>query len=221
MSQDAGIDIDMDAELARLQARETARAAAEAESAEPGAGAKVITGQVVDDSRTVEFLGRRFRVADKIGVMPLLKFAQYADVSITDLRGLAAMYAMLRDCIHPGSPGCGECKSCAPPRCRECRNCKLVAEAENKSEDGLDCQENPPDMTRCSQYDPGDWKAFEDHAMETRADADDLFQVITDVTELIAGRPTRQLSGSSRGQRAISGGSTGRSSGRRAKGSRR
>jgi hypothetical protein len=192
VSQDAGIDIDMDAELARIQAQETARAAAAAESAEPGAGAKVISGEVVDDSRTVEFLGRKFRVADKIGVMPLLKFSMYADVSISDLRGLAAMYAMLRDCIHPGTPGCGECEACEDDR-----------------------------ETECKSYDAGDWKAFEDHAMETRADADDLFKVITDVTEMISGTPTGPPSGSQPGRRAISRGSTARSSGKRARGSRR
>lgn len=192
MPEDAGIDIDMDAELAQLQAQETARRAAEAESAEPGAGAKVISGEVVDDSRTVEFMGRRFRVAEKIGVMPLLKFSMYADVSINDMRGLAAMYAMLRDCIHPGTPGCGECAACKNDR-----------------------------ETDCGSYDPGDWKAFEDHAMETRADADEIFKVITDVTEMISGTPTERPSGSRPGRRAISSGSTGRSSGRRAKGSRR
>lgn len=196
MSQDAGFDIDyddpeaVDRELARIQGA--------------GAGteplpdpreeitAPVVAGTVVDNKRTVEFMGRRFRIADKIGVMPLLKFSMYADVAITDMRGLAAMYAMLRDCIHPGSPGCGECESC-----------------------------KADDEASCAQYDPGDWRAFEDRAMETRADADDVFKVITDVTEMIAGYPTEPPSGSSAGRRGISGGSTARSSGRRAKASKR
>jgi hypothetical protein len=57
--------------------------------------------------------------------------------------------------------------------------------------------------------------------MVTKAEADDLFDVITDVVEVLAGRPTKQSAGSSPGQRRISGGSTARSSGRRARGSKR
>ena len=66
-----------------------------------------------------------------------------------------------------------------------------------------------------------DWRAFEDHAVDSKADADDLLDVITKAMELIAGRPTEQPGPSSRGRRAISGGSTASSSARRGKGSRR
>ena len=142
--------------------------------------------------QTVEFMGRQFRVADRIGLMPLLKFSAYADVATNDPRALGAMYGMLRDCIYPGSPGCGECE--------DCRNGAEMA---------------------CPDYDRGDWLAFEDHAMATRAEADDLFAVISRVMELIAGRPTQRPGSSSPGPRRTSGGSTGRPSSRRAKGSRR
>lgn len=195
MSQDAGLDIDyddpavMDRELARIQAQ--------------GAGLPqdgqdtpaVIAGAVVKDERTVEFMGREFRIADKIGAMPLLKFSMYADMATSDPKALAAMYAMLRDCIHPGDPGCGKdsCPACAAGNGKSC-----------------------PDRA-----DKGDWQAFEDHAMETRADADDLLDVITRTMELLSGRPTGQPSASSAGRPGISAGSTARSSSRRAKGSRR
>jgi len=180
MPGDADADIDFDAELARIQ----------------GAAAGVVPGTAVDvtangngdgvKAETVEFLGRQFRVAEKVGLMPLLKFSAYADVTVNDPRALGAMYAMLRDCIYPGTPGCGECEDC-----------------KGGSEQA------------CPEYDRGDWLAFEDHAMTTRADADDLMDVVSRVMELIAGRPTKPSGSSSAGQRRTSAGSTGRSSARR------
>jgi hypothetical protein len=68
---------------------------------------------------------------------------------------------------------------------------------------------------------PEEWRAFEDHAIDTQADADDLLDVITQGMQIIAGRPTEPPAASSPGQRAISGGSTASSSARRARGSRR
>lgn len=51
---------------------------------------------------TVECLGGHYRVADKVGLMPLLKFAHTAslDVDSGDMEGLVAIYDMLRDCLH-------------------------------------------------------------------------------------------------------------------------
>ena len=183
MPEDADLDIDFDQELAKIQAQ-----AAKLETDTPG----VIAGEVVDDGRTVEFMGERFRIADKIGILPLLKFANYSDVNINDMRGLAAMYALLRDCIYPGTPGCGKCASCKADREAECKD-----------------------------YEASQWPRFEEHAMARRAEADDIFDLINKVMEVISGRPTEPPSASSRGPRAISGGSTARSSGRRGKAPRR
>ena len=69
--------------------------------------------------------------------------------------------------------------------------------------------------------DPKDWRAFEDHAIDSQADADELLDVISKAMQIIAGRPTEPPAPSSRGRRAISGGSTGSSSARRGKASRR
>jgi hypothetical protein len=145
-----------------------------------------------DNTTSIEFMDKTFRIADSIGLMPLLKFSAASDMNVEDPRALAAMYAMLRDCIHPGSPACGECE--------ECKN-------------GRDAS--------CRFYDRGDWGAFEEHAMLTKAGADDLLDVVTKVIELISGRPTQPPATSSRGRPATSGGSTGTSSGRRGKASRR
>jgi hypothetical protein len=184
--EEAGLDIDMDAELAGIQGT-VAGLVPQTEKA-----VAITPGGVAENARTVEFLGRRFRVAEKIGLMPLLKFSAFSDVAVSDPRALGAMYAMLRDCIHPGHPGCGECADC-----------------KNGSEQA------------CPEFDRGDWHAFEDHAMDTKADADDLMDVITATMELISGRPTKPPAASSPGRRATSGASTARSSARRARGSKR
>lgn len=185
MAEDAGLDIDYDRELAVIQGT--------AAGVVPGTAVTVNgNGDGQEKVDTVEFLGRQFRVADKIGLMPLLKFSAFSDVATNDPRALGAMYAMLRDCIHPGHPGCGECE-----------DCKGGAEM------------------ACPEFDRGDWPAFEEHAMATRADAEDLFDVITKVMETIAGRPTGPSGSSSAGGRRTSGTSTGRSSSRRGKASRR
>lgn len=101
----------------------------------------------------VEFLGEEFRIADKVGLMPLMKFAHAASAGLAseDLEGMAAMYAMLRNCIH------GD-----------------------------------------------DWPRFEQHAMNERADGDDLFPVIARTVELLSARPTPRPSDSSGGPQPTS-----------------
>src|SRR5579859_4276766 len=89
-----------DRDLAVVQAR-----AAQAEGAEVSEG-------VVTDTGKVELLGKHFRVAEKIGLMPLLKFATAADMLSDDPQALVALYCLLKDCIYEGSPACGECADC-------------------------------------------------------------------------------------------------------------
>jgi hypothetical protein len=173
-----------DRDLAEVQA------AAASKAARPADGSDV-KGGVVATGDTVELLGQKFRIADRIGLMPLLKFASAADVAVQDPRGLAAMYTLLRDCIYAGTPGCGECEHC---------------------QSGNDAS--------CASYDRGDWGAFEEHAMVTKADADDLMGVVTEVLEVVSGRPTPPPAGSSPGARPTRRGSTASRSGGRARGSR-
>ncbi len=49
----------------------------------------------------VEFLGERFRTAERIGLMPMMRFAKVAKAGVdsNDLDGLAAMYDLLEQCI--------------------------------------------------------------------------------------------------------------------------
>jgi hypothetical protein len=177
-----------DRELAAVQAAAARRA--DPDRREDDDEAK--SGDVVDAGDRVELLGKSFRIADRVGVMPLLKFASAADVDTTDPRALSAMYALLRDCIHAGTPGCGDCEQCAA---------------------GND--------TACKAYDRGDWGAFEEHAMITKADADDLMTVVSTVLEIVTGRPTPPRAGSSAGPPSTRHGSTASSSGTRKRASRR
>jgi len=184
--EDAGLEIDYDAELARLQGQVAGV------DQPPAAAEVVVAGEVVTSDRTVEFMGRNFRIAEKVGLMPMLKFSAHADMRTTDPGAMAAMYEMIRDCIYDGNPGCGECASCTAG-----------------------------DEEACKQYDPGDWGEFERHAIDTKAEADDLLDVITATIELIAGRPTEPPSGSPPGRRSTRDASMARSSARGRRGSRR
>lgn len=64
---------------------------------------KTVNGQKVPSGEAVQFLGVWYRIRDRVGLMPLLKFAYFADKGLdsADPAGMAAMYAMLRDCIEP------------------------------------------------------------------------------------------------------------------------
>ncbi len=154
-------------------------------------GAPITEGAVVEDSDKVELLGKKFRIADRIGLMPLLKYASAADMSTEDPRALGAVYAMLKDCIFAGTPACGTCDKCT---------------AGNE--------------IMCKSYDAGDWHAFEMHAIDTKADAEELMPVISQVMEIIAGRPTPPRDGSSATPHTTQRSSTGSRSAARGRGSK-
>jgi hypothetical protein len=52
---------------------------------------------------SVEFGGETFTTADRIGLMPLMRFAKVAKAGVdsASMEGLAAMYDMLEQCIAP------------------------------------------------------------------------------------------------------------------------
>lgn len=58
-------------------------------------------GVVVGGGDKVTFMGEAYRVAERIGMMPLLRFATVAKAGAQsdDMEGYAAMYALIRDCI--------------------------------------------------------------------------------------------------------------------------
>lgn len=54
-------------------------------------------------SGTVPFCGAEFRVADKVSSLAFMRFAKLAKSGLDtdDMEGMAAVYAMLEQCIHP------------------------------------------------------------------------------------------------------------------------
>lgn len=54
-------------------------------------------------SETVEFCGVQFRIAEKVAALPLMRFAKVAKAGVdaTELDGMAAMYDLLEQVIHP------------------------------------------------------------------------------------------------------------------------
>jgi hypothetical protein len=102
----------------------------------------------VDTRVKVEFMGDQFAIADKVGLMPLLKFARAAQSGLdsADAEGMAALLDMLEQCIADD-----------------------------------------------------EWKRFEAHATKTRADDEDLMQLIKNVMTQLSARPTSRPSASSDG----------------------
>ncbi len=54
-------------------------------------------------TETVEFLGERFHVAERVGLMPMMTFAKVAQsgVDTDSIAGLAAMHDLLEEALHP------------------------------------------------------------------------------------------------------------------------
>lgn len=107
-----------------------------------------IVPEAAPERETVTFMGEEFAIADKIGLMPLMRFAKAAQSGLdsADMEGLAAMYDLLEQCIADD-----------------------------------------------------EWKRFDNHATKTRANDEELMQVIKDVTAQLSARPTSRPSASSGG----------------------
>lgn len=56
----------------------------------------------VENVDFLEFMGSKFRLADRIGVMPLIAFANASKRGLDsdDMEGLAAMYSLIRSVVH-------------------------------------------------------------------------------------------------------------------------
>jgi hypothetical protein len=126
--------------------------------------------------RSVDFLGAEFAIADKVGLMPLLRFAHAAKSGLdsADLEGMAAMYDMLRQCIADEAV-----------YVRDGRPIDKPAEVDES-------------VTKL-----GGWAEFEAHATKAKADDEDLMGVVQRVMTLLSERPTSQPSDSSDGPQQI------------------
>lgn len=140
---------------------------------------------VVEGDGKVEFMGEHFKMAEKIGLMPLLKFAHASSkgVDSTDMEGLSALYAMINDCIDQTKP--------------------------------MEEKLNPVSgLTEMVPIGPSEWDRFEAHAIEQKAEADDLMSLVQRVIEALAARPTRPPGDSSAGRQTTSANSKASSSSR-------
>jgi hypothetical protein len=120
---------------------------------------------VYDDSNSIEFEGKRFRLSESIGLMPLLKFSHAAKggLGADDMEGLDAMYLLIRSCIDRS---------------------KVQAADPQTGEPVFDAAGDPV-------WDgPSQWELFEAHAIETNADGEKLSAMINRAVTVIAARPT-------------------------------
>lgn len=127
-----------------------------------------------DDPNLVEFMGRRFRLAEKIGLMPLLRFANASKAGLDsdDMEGLAALYTVIRDTIDQRRP----------PKLDE-QGVQLIDPISGEPEwDG-----------------PSEWMKFEDHAINTQAEGEDLMDFVNRAMAVISARPRRRREISSGG----------------------
>jgi hypothetical protein len=111
--------------------------------------AAVEGAELLDVTNSIEF-----RLAESIGLMPLLKFAHAAKQGLNsdDMEGLSAMYLLIRSCL---------------------------------------------DRTRPDPETPSQWELFEEHAIETNADGDDLSSLINRAVQVISSRPPKRRGDSS------------------------
>jgi hypothetical protein len=133
---------------------------------------------VMDDGNSIEFLGKRFRLADNIGLMPLLAFANASKQGMDsdDMDGMAAMYALIRDTVDQTRVQ------------RTDDEDKLVFDSEGSPEwEG-----------------PSDWQRFEKHAINEKADGEDLMGFIRDAMGVISARPRKPRGTSSDSSRRTS-----------------
>ena len=106
---------------------------------------------------TLPFREADFRIADEVGLMPLMQFAKTASggADSNEMAGLVAMYNLIESCLA----------------------------------------------------DDDEWQRFQDHAVKTRATADDLMGFVAAVIKEIADRPTSRPSDSPDGPGTIEGNS--------------
>lgn len=133
---------------------------------------------VLDDANSVEFNGERFRLADNIGLMPLLVFANSAKQGLDsdDMEGLVAMYVMVRDCVDQ-------------------------SKAQQVDDEGSPLF----DESGAPVWDgPSEWDRFEAHAITTKAQGEDLMDFIKAAMSVISARPRKPRGTSSDSSRPTS-----------------
>lgn len=134
-----------------------------------------VEGVALDDGDYVEFYGEKFRLADRVGLMPLIKFGNAANKGLDsdDMAGLAAMYSMIRAVIH------------RPP---------LYDEHGQRQVD-----ENGKTLR-----DESEWNRFSELAEDELAEGDDIMAFVNQAMSVMSARPRKPRAISSVGSRPTS-----------------
>jgi hypothetical protein len=129
-------------------------------------------GVVIEDDGRIEFLGERFRLADGVALMPLLAFANASKAGLDsdDMEGMAALYALIRDVVDQ-------------------------TRVQQTGEDGEPLFEADGETPKWAG--PSDWQRFEQHAITTRADGDDLMEFVGRAMSVMSARPRKRREASS------------------------
>lgn len=127
----------------------------------------------VDETGTIEFLGKRFRLAERVGLMPMLAFAAASKKGLDSdtMEGLAAMYALIRDVLDQTRP--------------------QEHDADGKpvfDDDGSPRWGGPSEFMR-----------FEAHCYDEQADGEELMKFISDAMSIVSARPRKRREISSGG----------------------
>lgn len=128
-----------------------------------------------DDPSMVEFMGKKFRLAETVGLMPLMRFANASKKGLDsdDMEGLAALYAVIRDTVDQTRPP--------------------------KMDPATGRQSIDPISGEGEWAGPSQWMLFEEHAMETKAEGEDLMDFVNRAMAVIAARPRKRREISSGG----------------------
>lgn len=135
-------------------------------------------GVVIDDGDYLTFFDEKFRLADRVGIMPMLAFgmASKQGLDSDDMEGLAALYSLIRSVIH------------RPPllddegaRVRDANGKALRNEAE--------------------------WDRFQALAEDEQAEGEDLMEFVNKAMEVMSARPRKPRAVSSATSRTTSGNS--------------
>jgi hypothetical protein len=125
---------------------------------------------------TVEFRGETYRIADKIGLAPLMRFGKLArsGADSADMAALAVMYDVIDQCFASTCDACGSWDQEALFTRDETKAC---------------CEKRTPATV--------EFDRFMDTATEQRWDHEEILEVVGKVMEALSERPTGRRPASS------------------------
>lgn len=129
----------------------------------------------LDETNSIEFMGERFKVAERVGGMALFAFAQASSKGLDsdDMKGLAAMYRMIRGVIHR----------------------PLLTDEHGKPQ---------RDDDGSFVFDEREWDRFQEFADAMGADGEELMELVGKAMGVISARPQQRRAVSSTSSPATS-----------------